>query len=131
MQGNFALAEPLQKESYEASVAKYGPNHPTTLTNENNLAFLYSDFDRYDEAKALFTRNIEKRRVRYGDKHPKTLDSMMDCGSLCLTMKHYADAISWFEFCYVTRLAILGADDANTRLSKDRLDEATKEAAES
>ena len=35
-----------------------GPDHPSTLTSRNNLAYAYQDVGRIDDAIALYEQNV-------------------------------------------------------------------------
>ncbi len=49
-----------------------GPDHPLTATSLNNLALLYSDQCRYEEAALLYRRALEIEEKGYGPEHPET-----------------------------------------------------------
>lgn len=53
-----------------------GEDHPDTLESKNDLAVLYKEQARYDEAEKLLLEAIEGRRLRLGDTHPHTVESM-------------------------------------------------------
>ena len=53
-----------------------GEEHSDTLQSMNNLALLYQNQGRHDEAEPLYVKTLEVRRRVLGEKHPKTLLSM-------------------------------------------------------
>ena len=52
-----------------------GPDHPDTLTSQNNLATTYQDAGRVDEAILLLAQTLAVREGRLGQDHPSTLNS--------------------------------------------------------
>src|SRR5262249_50038264 len=58
-------AEPLLKRSLAISEAALGPNHPEVATTLNNLAALYADSGRPEEALAPIRRATAIRRARF------------------------------------------------------------------
>jgi tetratricopeptide (TPR) repeat protein len=52
-----------------------GDDHPDTLESMNDLAILYKEQARYDEAEQLLLKAVEGRRLKLGDTHPFTLES--------------------------------------------------------
>jgi CHAT domain-containing protein len=57
----------------EASERTLGPEHPHTLLSLNNLANLYQDTGRTDEAEVLRIRVLEASERTLGREHPATL----------------------------------------------------------
>ena len=50
-------------------------NHSDTLESKNDLALLYKEQDRYEEAEKLLLEAVEGKRLKLGDGHPHTLES--------------------------------------------------------
>ena len=67
-----------------ASKAKLGPDHPDTLTAMHNLASIYKDMGKFDEAEKIQTNVITTRKTKLGPDHPNTLATM---ASLAMTYK--------------------------------------------
>ena len=56
--------------------SKLGPDHPDTLTSQNNLASAYySSPGMLERAIPLYERTLEARRSKLGPDHPHTLTS--------------------------------------------------------
>ena len=47
-----------------------------TLPSKNDLAVLYKEQERYDQAEPLLREAVKGRRLKLGDKHPHTLESI-------------------------------------------------------
>jgi tetratricopeptide (TPR) repeat protein len=50
-------------------------NHPEMLESKNDLAVLYKEQARYEEAEKLLLEAVEGRRLKLADTHPHTLES--------------------------------------------------------
>ena len=50
-----------------------GENHPSTANSLNNLANLYWDIGRYDEAELLFIQAVNVAKRVLGESHPHTM----------------------------------------------------------
>ena len=55
-QGKYAEAEPLYKRSLAISEKALGPEHPDVATSLENMALLYRDTNREQEAQELEQR---------------------------------------------------------------------------
>ena len=49
-----------------------GPNHPDVATDLNNLAKLYSNQGKYDEAERLYKQALAIDQKALGSNHPTT-----------------------------------------------------------
>ena len=49
-----------------------GEEHPSVAKTLGNLASLYDDQGRYDEAETLFIQALDMRKKLLGDEHPHT-----------------------------------------------------------
>ena len=52
-----------------------GPDHPSALTSRSNLASVYQEAGRLDEAITLHKQNLKDRTRILGPHHPHTLAS--------------------------------------------------------
>ena len=50
--------------------------HWRTLRLVNGLAIVYKEQAQYDKAEPLFLEALNTRRLKFGDTHPHTLESM-------------------------------------------------------
>ena len=60
----------------EARRRKLGDDHPETLETMIDLAVLYKEQGRYEEAEPLLLAAVEGRHLKLGEKHPHTLESL-------------------------------------------------------
>ena len=62
-------------DAAEKNNKRPGEEHPDTLESKNDLAVLYKQQARYDEAEPLLLEALEGRRLKLGDGYPHTLES--------------------------------------------------------
>ena len=75
--------------------AKLGDDHPDTLESMNDLAILYKEQARYDEAEPLLIQALEGRRIKLGDTHPHTLESISNLIELYEAWNEPVKAKEW------------------------------------
>ncbi|MHC4324050.1 MAG: tetratricopeptide repeat protein, partial [Planctomycetota bacterium] len=51
-------------------------DHPATLESKNDLAILYKEQGRYEEAEKFFLEAAEGQSLKLGDTHSHTVESM-------------------------------------------------------
>jgi len=76
----------------EKSRRVLGDDHPDTITSMVNLAVVYFNQGRFDDAVALEVVVLEKRRRVLGDDHPDTIVSMEDLAMTYRKQDHLDDA---------------------------------------
>ena len=74
-----------------------GKEHPSTLMNVNNLAWLYQAQGRYGEAEPLLLHAIEARERVLGKEHPDTLMSVSNLASLHYAKGDWARAVQVWQ----------------------------------
>lgn len=79
-----------------------------------NLALLFQDQGRLDEASALLQAELDSMRRRLGDDHPETLDAMLNLASLHVQANSLEAAERLQRECLERRRATLGAEDRKT-----------------
>uniref|UniRef100_UPI002615251B tetratricopeptide repeat protein n=1 Tax=uncultured Actinomyces sp. TaxID=249061 RepID=UPI002615251B len=71
-----------------------GPDHPSTLTSRNNLAYAYQDVGRLDDAITLHRQTLEDRTRILGPHHPDTLTSRNNLANAYQDAGRLDDAIT-------------------------------------
>ena len=80
--GDFAAAERLLRESYEAARRVFVRPHPTVAVAQLRLADQVAERPGgWAEAEALYRDALVETRAALGDAHPRTIDAMRDVGS--------------------------------------------------
>ncbi|GAA2585128.1 FxSxx-COOH system tetratricopeptide repeat protein [Actinomadura fulvescens] len=91
--GRYRRALDMDRETY-AAWRQYGEDMPETLAAANNLAVSYRINGDFTESLRLDRDTYERRRVRLGPVHPRTLDSEAAVARDLLEVGLYADAVS-------------------------------------
>jgi tetratricopeptide (TPR) repeat protein len=71
--GEPQAALPQQERAYALLQARFGDDHPRTLTAGHNLAVVLNTLGRYDRSRVLLGRVLDRRRAVLGPDDPKTL----------------------------------------------------------
>ncbi|NER84815.1 MAG: tetratricopeptide repeat protein, partial [Leptolyngbya sp. SIO1D8] len=79
-----------------------GERHPEVATSLNNLADLYSDQGRYDEAEPLYHQALEIYREQFGEAHPTVATSLNNLALLYQAQNRFNEA----EPLYLQSLAV-------------------------
>ena len=56
--------------------AAHGEEHPKVGVSHNNMAMVYRSQGKYDEAEALYRRELKGKEEAYGPAHPETLGTV-------------------------------------------------------
>ncbi|RYP30977.1 hypothetical protein DL767_005984 [Monosporascus sp. MG133] len=120
-QGKYTIAETMATKAQNAYETVLGPDHPSTLTSMNRLAFTYRHQGRWKEAELIQVQVMETGKRVLGEEHPGTLTSI---NNLALT---YRDQGRWKEAESVqvqvmeTRKRVLGEEYPETLISMNDL----------
>ena len=69
-----------------------GPQHPSTATSLNNLASLYRDQSKYEQAEPLYRRALAIYEKALGLQHPDTQQVRQNYASLLRAIGRDAEA---------------------------------------
>ena len=97
------------------------PDHPETLTLQNNLAAAYQDAGRVTEAIQLYEQNLAVRERLHGPDDLSTLNSRGNLAAAYLAAGRAADAIALFEQTLARRQQVLGPDHPDTQAAQKNL----------
>jgi tetratricopeptide (TPR) repeat protein len=114
-------AETIGKLSVELAEKSNGPEHPITLSSQNNLALLYKAKGEYDKALPLYEQTLTARERVSGAEHPDTLVSRNNLALLYKAKGEYGKALPLYEQTLAARERILGAEHPNTLNSRNNL----------
>ena len=77
--------------------SELGDDHQDTLETKNDLAVLYKEQGRYDEAEPLLRQAIKGRTEKLGPQHPHTLASIKNLIDLYEIWGKRKEAEEWRE----------------------------------
>ena len=98
-----------------------GPDHPSTLTSRNNLAYAYQDVGRLDDAITLHRQTLEDRTRILGPHHPSTLISRSNLASAYWHAGRLDDAITLYGKTLEDFENLLGPRHPSTLISRSNL----------
>jgi eukaryotic-like serine/threonine-protein kinase len=105
-----------------------GPDHPDTLTTQDELANAYLDAGRMADAIALHEETLRLRTSRLGPDHLDTLTSRNNLGSAYIDAGRVVEAIAMLGETLKLRTSRLGPDHLHTLHTRNDLADAYKAA---
>jgi tetratricopeptide (TPR) repeat protein len=69
-----------------------GTEHPLVAQSLNNLAVLFDDLQRYDEAEQLYLRSLSIRESVYGSNHSEVANSLYNLAGFYAAQSRYQEA---------------------------------------
>ncbi|CAD5110878.1 DgyrCDS243 [Dimorphilus gyrociliatus] len=97
LQGNTKSAEPLLLKSMEMRKAVFGHNHLDVAQSYHNLAALYTEMQKFEEAMKFYETALQIRRDLLDKKHPQIISSLMNLASLRKKVGEIEEAIRLFQ----------------------------------
>ena len=103
------------------------PDQTDLLQTLDNLAHLYLDDGRYDEALSLLTETLKRRTNKLGPVDPDTLTSKNNLAAALQSAGRVRDALPIYKEALEQRQLKLGTNDPDTLLSSGNLASAFRE----
>ncbi len=91
-----------------------GPEHPDTLSSLNNLAILYKNQGKYEQAEPLYQRALATYERVLGPEHPDTLNTVNNLALLYADQGKYELAEPLYQRALTTYERVLGPEHPNT-----------------
>ena len=101
---------------------RLGPDHPSTATSLNYLAFLYSEQGRYEEAGPLHERALEIREKVLGSDHPSTATGLNNLALFYVRQGRYEEARPLHQRALRIQEKDLGRDHPDTIRTRKALE---------
>ncbi|KAL9608026.1 MAG: hypothetical protein Q9167_007113 [Letrouitia subvulpina] len=73
--GRWEEAQKLEEQAVESTKKSFGVEDEMTLQIMANLASMYAEQERFEEAEELLAHVLKVRRTTYGENHPDMLDA--------------------------------------------------------
>jgi non-specific serine/threonine protein kinase/serine/threonine-protein kinase len=106
-QANNVRSEEFYRTAMEGLLRHLGPNHPLTIAGQENLANPLARLKRFDEASALMTEVLARRRAVLGKENRLVARTMMNIATLLNSARRlqeadraYAEAVPAFLKAY-------------------------------
>jgi nephrocystin-3 len=119
--GSFDEALSLYQRTLKTLESALGPNHPDVGTVLNNLASLYVQNNKLEEAEPIFQRGIEIDKTSHGIEHPKTATSLHNYALLLEREQKWEEAEKVYRESLEIRRKVLGEDHNITAISYNNL----------
>jgi Tfp pilus assembly protein PilF len=88
LQGKYAEAEAMHRQTLQLKETVLGKDHPDTLASMNNLATSLCQQGKYAEAEAMQQQTLQLKETVLGKDHPDTLASMNNLAESLRGRKH-------------------------------------------
>lgn len=118
------------ERAYQRLSSGSPPDHPDVLAAASDLAAALQETGRYHEARQLYQRVLEARKVNLGETHRETLVAkanlaalLREIGEYHLARDHEASVAAWF-------LKLHGEDDPDTLTAETNLAVTLRELGE-
>ncbi len=93
----YPSSEPLLQRALAICERVFGPEHPYTATNLDNLAGLYYTQGRYEQAEALYQRALSIDDHIFGGEHPTVATDLNNLAALYYAQGKYEQAESLLQ----------------------------------
>jgi non-specific serine/threonine protein kinase/serine/threonine-protein kinase len=115
------------RRAYELRRQALGPGHVDTLRSADDLAHVYLDRGRLDEALSLLNESLSRRLADLGPEHPDTLTSKHNLAAVYQAAGRLEEALSLYHEAFERRRAILGPNDPDTLYTMNNLASASRQ----
>src|SRR5204863_120894 len=105
----YAIAEPLYQCALAIKEEQLGPEHPSTASSLNNLAYLYQTQGKYNEAEPLYRRALAIKEEQLGPEHPSMANSLNNLAALYYAQGKYNEAEPLYRRALAIKKQQLGA----------------------
>lgn len=112
-------AVPLLKDLLEQTGAEHGKAGNEYLIALNNLATIYINIGRYDDAEPLYDEALMIRRQVLGADHPDTASSLNNLAGLYHAQRRYVEAAPMVMEAVEIMERVLGAEHPNTKIMRE------------
>ena len=122
--GDYKGAEATYKEAMDIQTSRLKLNSssdPDYAHMLNNLASLYMESGREDEAKELLIKSLNIYKTKFGSSHLLTASAQSDLGNVYLYQGDLSNASSMLQSAYNIYERLLGADHPKTIGAKESL----------
>ncbi len=119
--GDLTAAQPQLEQALESDRQTLGAEAPETLAAMDDLAMLYYEQGKYNDAETLCAAALEGRRRVLGVEHRDTLLSMSNMAEIDAIQGKYPEAESLCRETLDARTRLLGPEDPNTLTSMNNM----------
>ncbi len=99
------------------------PDHPSTASSLNDLAFFYHKQGKYEQAEPLYQRALAIYERVLGVEHPDTASSLGNLALLYYSQRKYEQAEPLYQRALAIRERVLGAEHPDTKQVRENYTE--------
>ena len=119
--GEIKSAEPHLERAFAICKGELGERHPETLYAMSNLAVLYNEQDRYEEAGRLFSVALKNLRVVAGEEDRSTISCTNNLATVYSKLGRHAEAEALYNRALEVSRRVLGAEHLETLAAMNNL----------
>ncbi|MHC4109499.1 MAG: tetratricopeptide repeat protein [Planctomycetota bacterium] len=119
--GEIKSAEPHLERAFAIHKEELGEQHPETLYAMSNLAVLYIDQDRYEEAERLFSVALKNLRIVAGEEDRSTISCTNNLATVYSKLGRHAEAEALYNRVLEVSRRVLGAEHLETLAAMNNL----------
>ncbi len=112
--GLYERAEPYHREALDQQIALLGHGHQETIHNQNGLAVLLEDMDRYAEAESLALDALGRARASLGEESKEVLSALNNLGVILSRTGREEEAEAMRREALELHRRVLGDDHVET-----------------
>ena len=119
--GDYAAAQIEAQKYTDAIKARFGVNHPNYAGALNNLATMYAERGKYEDAEGLYKRALIIREQTLGANHLDVASTLGNLANVYSEQGKYGDAEGLYTRALVVKELALGADHLDVALTLTNL----------
>ncbi|MGQ0723154.1 MAG: tetratricopeptide repeat protein [Candidatus Eiseniibacteriota bacterium] len=119
--GEHARAESVCVRALAAREGAHGPEHDLVAQSCNNLAHLFIDMGRLEEAEMQLRRAIDIRTGLHGEDHPDLARNLANLADVYRRLERYPEAEAMFLRALALKERMLGADHVDLAYTHNNL----------
>jgi len=99
------------QKGLEINIKVSGQDHPDVAASYNNIAIIYKNQGKYEEALELYTKSLDiKTRIYGGDNHPDVAASYTNIGVVYCRQGQYERVLEYYQKALEINIKVSGQD---------------------
>jgi len=119
--GLFIDAHSNMQRSLDIYEQKLGPNHPDIAFILNNMASIYQDLHKYDNALTFYERALLINEEHLGHEDLEVAQVLHNLAALYFDMGKYLDSLPLYHRAFEIREMLLESDDSDLLSTANKL----------
>ena len=116
--GQYSQALGMHEIALVCVLALEGHDSPDVAASYNNIAIIYKNQGKYEEALEVCTKSLDiKTRIYGGDNHPDVANSYLGIGNVYDSQGQYERALEYYQKSLDIRIRVFGSDHPDVAVS--------------